>query len=123
LTGRIDRGFPRARRLTGAPQFRRVFAEPVRTGKTGFIVLYRSNGLSDARLGLAIAKKCARRAVDRNRLKRLVRESFRAHAQSLPGIDIVVLCARGAPALSNQRLFDSLERAWATIGHEPCVES
>ena len=86
-------------------------------------MLYRPNGLNGARLGLAIAKKCARRAVDRNRLKRLVRESFRAHVQSLPGVDIVVLCARGAPALSNQRLFELLERAWAIIGHPPCVAS
>ena len=47
-------------------------------------------------MGLAIAKKCARRAVDRNRLKRLVRESFRLERLGLPGLDLVVMCRRDA---------------------------
>ena len=86
-------------------------------------MLYRPNGLDQPRLGLAIAKKCARRAVDRNRLKRLARESFRRAYQRLPGVDIVVLCAQGAPRESNRRLFDVLERAWSHIGKSSCVES
>ncbi|SDX46735.1 ribonuclease P protein component [Allochromatium warmingii] len=87
------------------------------------MVLYRPNDLDRPRLGLAIAKKCARRAVERNRLKRLARESFRRAYYRLPAVDIVVLCAQGAPQESNQRLFDVLERAWAHIGTSSCVES
>lgn len=86
-------------------------------------MLYRQNGLSDARLGLAISKKCARRAVDRNRLKRIVRESFRRHRQLIPGVDVVVLCARGATTIPNRRLFDALGQAWATIRNKACIES
>ncbi|WP_242470782.1 ribonuclease P protein component [Thiocystis violacea] len=109
--------------MTNANQFRRVFAEPRRTGRSGFVVLYRPNGLDAARLGLAIAKKRARRAVDRNRLKRIARESFRIHCSTLPGVDIVVLCSAGATAEPNRRLFDALEQAWATIRKSSCVES
>jgi ribonuclease P protein component len=86
-------------------------------------VLYRANDLGAPRLGLAIAKKCARRSVDRNRLKRIARESFRMHRQTLPAVDIVVLCAQGATKESNQRLFDVLERAWANIRKSSCAES
>jgi ribonuclease P protein component len=93
-----------------------VFAHALRTGKTGFIVLYRSNECGVARLGLAISKKCARRAVDRNRLKRIARESFRIHHHSIPGVDIVILGTHGALNMSNQQLFSVLERAWLTIG-------
>ncbi|AFL74892.1 ribonuclease P protein component [Thiocystis violascens] len=122
-TGFPDNRFSREQRLQRAPQFRRVFAHPVKTGKIGFVVLYRANGLGHARIGLAISKKCARRAVDRNRLKRIARESFRTHRQSIPGVDIVILCSSGAPKISNQQLFFVLEQAWAIIRNQPCVES
>nr|WP_236786756.1 ribonuclease P protein component [Allochromatium tepidum] len=109
--------------MTQSSQFERVFADANRAGRQGFVVLYRPNDLDRARLGLAIAKKCARRAVDRNRLKRIARESFRRSGRRLPGVDIVVLCAQGAPHESNRRLFDVLERAWAHIEKSSCVES
>ncbi|MBK1722072.1 ribonuclease P protein component [Thiocystis violacea] len=122
-TGRSDQRFPRARRLTNSGQFQRIFAEPLKTGRGGYVVLYRPNGLTSARLGLAISKKCARRSVDRSRLKRIARESFRLNWQRLPSVDVVVLCARGAPTMPSQRLFDTLEHAWATIRKSPCVDS
>ncbi|WP_093034281.1 ribonuclease P protein component [Thiocapsa roseopersicina] len=118
-----DQTFPRTCRLTLSRQFRDVFAEPRRHGGAGLLVLYRENRSGHPRLGLAIAKKCARRAVDRTRLKRIVRESFRLNRSRLGGWDIVVLCASGAPAMPNQRLFATLARAWDTIEKQPCVES
>ena len=68
-----------------------------------------------ARLGLAIAKKRIRRASARNRIKRLVRESFRYHAAELCGLDVVVL-ARGDGAASNRELLDSLATHWQRLG-------
>lgn len=87
------------------------------------MVLFRANDQRHARLGLAISKKCAKRAVDRARLKRIARESFRSHRSALPGFDIIVLCARGAPSMPNQRLFATLERAWVAIEKQSCAES
>ena len=55
------------------------------------------------RLGLVIAKKNVRLAVQRNRIKRLLRESFRAHHGS-QGIDIVVLARRGLDNIDNPEL-------------------
>ncbi|MFD2112830.1 ribonuclease P protein component [Thiorhodococcus fuscus] len=122
-SGRPDRSHPRGRRLTNATQFRHVFAEPLRAGKSGFVVLYRPNGSEEPRLGLAIAKKRARRAVDRNRLKRIVRESFRLHHEQLPGVDVVVLCSHDAKSLPNRRLFQALAQAWASIRNTACAPS
>jgi len=45
---------------------------------------------SCARLGLIVGKRQLKRAVDRNRVKRAVRESFRRSRESLPPIDVVV---------------------------------
>lgn len=86
-------------------------------------MLYRENGQAEARLGLAIAKKCARRAVDRNRLKRIARESFRTHRHTLPGVDIVVLCSNGATGMPNQKLDMLLEQAWGVIRNRLCAVS
>ncbi len=80
-----------------------------------FTVLYRANGLGYPRLGLALARKRVRRAVDRNRLKRLVRESFRQSQRSLGGIDIVVMARARAGMAPNAAVFDSLRQHWRKL--------
>lgn len=84
-------------------------------------MLARANGLPWARLGLVISGRCARRAVDRHRLKRLVRESFRLHQGRLAGLDVVVIGKPGLAQRSNQEVFASLERHWRRL--EGCARS
>jgi ribonuclease P protein component len=123
--GRVDvgLGFPRTARLLDKAQFQQVFGDARKSIDPYFTVLARRNPHSGARLGLAIAKKCARRAVDRNRLKRLVRESFRIERADLPDVDLVVMCRRDAIAADNPRLAASLARHWARIRKQLCAES
>jgi len=77
-----------------------------------FTVLYRPNGTRTARLGLAIGKKNCRTSTGRNRLKRVIRESFRRRKEQLNGIDIVVINQAAAANSSNKTLFESLEKHW-----------
>ena len=77
-----------------------------------FTVLSRENRGKGARLGLAISKKNCRLAVQRNRLKRVVRESFRSHKEMLGGLDFVVMCQTAASRARNKELFDSLSEHW-----------
>lgn len=114
-TGRSAAGFPPELRLRDAAAFRRVFAKPTRFGGNGFLILARTGRCNGPRLGLAISKRCANRAVDRNRLKRIVRESFRLRASQLPAVDVVVLCTRDARQLPPARLRQTLEQAWERI--------
>lgn len=65
------------------------------------MLLARSNGLDHPRLGLVVAKKNVRLAVERNRFKRLVRETFRAYQHQLPPIDCVFLTRKGLDQLDN----------------------
>ena len=81
-----------------------------------FTVLYRPNGSDEPRLGLAIGKKHCRLASSRNRLKRLIRESFRQNGAAIGGLDVVVLNQPGAAAARNDALFESLDRHWKRIG-------
>lgn len=115
--------FPRSIRLTESSDYKRVFAHAERIGGHGYVLLACANGLGRARLGLAIAKRCARRAVDRSRLKRVVRESFRLNASRLPAVDIVVLCGRGAVDIPNERLRITLDKAWKALKSQPWAAS
>src|SRR5690606_13971114 len=94
-------------------EFGRVFANPVRVADRYFTVLARPNELGLARLGLAISRRAAKRAVDRNKLKRIARESFRH--QSLPGWDFVVTARPDAKAASTAELRASADALFAQI--------
>ncbi len=61
---------------------------------------------------MAISKKHCRRATARNRLKRIVRESFRQHKNELEGFDVVVMNKAEAATASNKAVFESLEGHW-----------
>ena len=62
-----------------------------------------------------MSKKRVRLAVGRNRLRRLVRESFRLRAPRLPPLDVVVLARDAAGAAVNREIFASLDRHWARL--------
>jgi ribonuclease P protein component len=76
--------------LRGPEQFEAVFAHGTLAQRGLVIVRSRPNGLGRPRLGIVASRKALRRAVDRNRCKRVLREAFRAVAAALPALDIVV---------------------------------
>lgn len=99
-------------RLVDSGDFRQVFAAGERVSSKAFIVLYRFNSLDYPRLGMAVARKHFSQAVDRNRIKRLIRESFRQRQRVLGGRDLVVLSKLGIHRRSNSDLLRCLERQW-----------
>ncbi|MBL8446057.1 MAG: ribonuclease P protein component [Zoogloeaceae bacterium] len=87
---RPDLRFLDAYRLRKTDEYSSVFAFR-RAIRGRYLTLhYRPNRLDTARLGLVVAKKLARRAVARNRVKRVCREVFRLSRFELPGVDLVV---------------------------------
>ncbi len=83
-----------------------------RTRDELFSVFAIANSLPRGRLGLAVSKKVSLRAVDRNRIKRHVRESFRAHQEALVGLDVVVMANPAAKQSAPPALRDSLNQHW-----------
>lgn len=104
--------FPRELRLLAPVQFKAVFEQPFRASTPQLTLLSRQNTLGFARLGLTVAKKHLKRAHERNRIKRIVRESFRLKQHQLPCYDFVFVAKGGIGQLSNQELFETLEKLW-----------
>lgn len=75
--------------------------------------MLRRDGTTLIHLGVGVAKKRVARATARNRLKRHVRESARAHAARLQGLDLVVfVIEQSAQSLPSADLRLALERLW-----------
>jgi len=110
-----SRSFPRASRLTDKPQFDAVHRQGQRYSDTLFLVITRPNDSGRARLGLAVGIKAAGNAVERNRLKRLVRESFRHRQQDLPPVDVVINARAAAAKAANAEIRASLATHWDRI--------
>lgn len=102
--------FGRDARLTRKADYDRVFADAVGAGSRFFRVLGRRNGGIAARLGLIVSRKVDRRAIGRNRIKRIVREHFRAVRPLLADWDLVVLARPEARDADNGALRAALER-------------
>jgi ribonuclease P protein component len=109
-TPRFD--FPRTHRLLTGRDYQRVFVDALKSSDRFLTILAKANGQSGARLGLAIAKRNVRFAVDRNRIKRLARESFRLRHSSLGHFDYVVLARPAAAQADKPTLSRSLRRHW-----------
>jgi len=109
---------PSTYRLSGPKAFSNVFQKATVSADASFKVLARNTGQPTARLGMAVSRKVDSRAVQRNRLKRVIRESFRAHYYSQTphtALDFVVLPRRQAVTISNGQLFEKLEQHWRRI--------
>ncbi|MGV6861488.1 MAG: ribonuclease P protein component [Putridiphycobacter sp.] len=104
--------FSKKLKLLNSEDYQSVFSKPKRFGNNTFTVLARENGLNHPRLGLAISKKCAKKAVDRNRIKRLFRESFRLNQQTLPTVDIIAMCKPSVLGLTNNEARRQIEIQW-----------
>lgn len=112
----IGQCFPKTYRLLSSADFQRVFkGTECRSSDNAFTVLARHNGLDHARLGMAISKRFIKTAVGRNRVKRLIRESFRQHYAILSGLDIVVLNRDAAHTTSNPDLTKALQAHWRRV--------
>jgi len=88
----VDQRFPKSCRLLDSKAYEQVFSKPdFRVSNKYFLVLGCWTTLDTARLGIIVGTKHIARANQRNRVKRLVRETFRTNRANMPCADLVVL--------------------------------
>lgn len=78
-------------------------------------MLARPNERDGARLGVIVAKRIVRRAVHRNAIRRLIRESFRINQCRLKGLDVIVLVRCVLPKAPNTFFLDCLVQQWQDL--------
>ena len=111
-----DYGFPKTTRLLSAEDYKAVFSNSqFKASCRHILVLAISNDSQKSRLGLVIAKKHISKAVQRNKVKRIIRDSFRLHQETLAGLDIVVLARKDADKLGNPQLRDKIQKLWKEL--------
>ncbi|MCP4273498.1 MAG: ribonuclease P protein component [Gammaproteobacteria bacterium] len=110
--------FSRQFRLVTASDYQNVFNNPKRVSSSDLLFLFCKNNKGFSRLGLAIAKKQFPLAVDRNRIKRLVRESFRELRTQLSSVDIVVMARKNLLNMDNGQTRTQLDKLWGQVIHK-----
>ncbi|MEP7215806.1 MAG: ribonuclease P protein component [Anaerolineaceae bacterium] len=99
----------RARRLRKGTEFDTAYSKGTVVGSSLFAVRYVRNGTMETRWGFAVGKRIARKAVDRNRAKRRIRE-FARGLGVVQGFDIVVVARAPSLVASTPELRDGLRR-------------
>jgi ribonuclease P protein component len=120
MPGRLT--LPARLRLRRKSDFDAAYARGRRMSDGFFAVTATLNQSGAPRLGLAVAVRAAGGAVARNRLRRIIRESFRVHQLELPPVDLVVSVRPRARDASGAALRESLAALWKKVG-EQCATS
>ena len=107
--------FSKEFRLLKPAHFEHVFSDATPAVSPQVTALARKNNLTNPRLGITVPKKRVKKAVGRNRIKRIIRESFRQQQHRLPNIDIVIIAKTGIADLTNQELNLLLEKLWKKL--------
>ena len=115
MEDKAEESFPRQLRLTTAVDFRQVFSKNIRMGDAGITILVSAHTGTKPRIGFAIAKKQIKKAVHRNGLKRIFRESFRKNQHRLPARDLVVMVRKQILLNDSMQLKASLDKHWNSI--------
>lgn len=90
-------------------QFQKIYKEGDKYFGNLFILYVLPNNTREARIGLTVTKKVGI-SVQRNRIRRVIREVFRSLKEITPGNDLVIIARKAAINLKYSQAYDSLTR-------------
>ncbi len=102
--------YPRSARVRARPEFDAVFAKGHR-GATPVLALHFLPDDRDTRIGFAVSRKVDKRAVIRNRIKRVLRDHFRRHRAELAAGAYVIVARPPASRASGPELVAAFQQA------------
>jgi ribonuclease P protein component len=107
--------FPVQLKLSAAADYQKAFQGKIKLVVGNIKLFARPNDMAHARLGLAVSRKKTKNAVMRNRIKRIVRESFRLHQQEITSHDLVIIILRKEDKVDNKKLHTWLNTLWQQL--------
>lgn len=110
-----DFSFSPLRRIRQRPDFQRTFRHGKRLYSPFYILYYRPNNLGRPRVGVISSKRNAKRAVQRNQIKRMVRETFRRCQPELKPVDMVLVAQKKANDATKDELRTCLEELFEQL--------
>jgi len=114
--------YPKSVRLRKRAEFLKLMGVADKIVIKGFLVVWRANDLADPRLGTTVSKKVGC-AVNRNRVKRFIREVYRHYRSQLPPVDINVIARREAALMDFSSAQRELDKAFRHIGVSTCART
>ncbi|TDA70667.1 MAG: ribonuclease P protein component [Clostridia bacterium] len=107
---------PAAWRLKKNSDFAQVYRAKQKLFGRRISMYYLQNGLEHPRFGFSVSRRLGK-AVQRNRLKRLMREGCRLYPPKMPvGCDVILVARPGAAGLTYRQVVQDLQRLWKMAG-------
>lgn len=108
----IKNDFGKKFHLLSPAQFKTVYDTKRWVANREFSCNFTANDLDIPRLGLVVSKKVSKKAVDRNAIKRSIREWFRYNKESFGNLDLVISARPSAKNLNTEQINKSLFDLW-----------
>ncbi|MGH7884974.1 MAG: ribonuclease P protein component [Thermodesulfobacteriota bacterium] len=86
-----DQSFSKRLRIIKSENFKQIFKTGKKIHSENFILYLIQNNLAIPRIGISISKKTSPKSTERNRIKRLIRETFRTSKFLFDNNDIVIV--------------------------------
>ena len=110
-----DHKLPRSARIQKSAEYRRILSTNQKGRTRYFRYCLAPGACSGSRIGITVSRRVSGSSVQRNRIKRQVREFFRNNRVIIGGYDLVVTGVPGAASRSNRELREDLKRLWEKL--------
>lgn len=110
--------FPAQSRLKSRVDFHAIWNDGIKVSTFQWLGFYIRNNTNRARVGIIIKKQILKHATQRNLARRLVRESFRHHAKSLKGLDVIIMIRSNCGRLDKKNLRDNIDKLWLQLANK-----
>ena len=102
-------------RIRTTSEFRHVYFMNQRLIGCYYLLYYRKNEVKYPRLGVVASKHSVKKAVWRNRIKRVVKEVFRIQKNQLSAFDMVVIAKPPSIKANNKELYKCIKKLFAKL--------
>lgn len=110
-----DQKFSKKIRLLKPSEFQKIYKHGQWIANRELVANFKTQKTQISKLGITVSKKVSKRAVDRNRIKRQIREWFRKNKLSCLHLDVIITAKPIVNTKTNQEIQRSLNDLWQKV--------